>query len=127
MLKVQFKQELKAISTELPPLSLKGIKPKNEQQQSDYQAAVQTRILAEPNLDMHTVMIIISDEATANLYSKPTLTKNPDREDELADIIASRQLALILGDTIEVERLAKHLKKTSRKLKSDNDFYIDRG
>eukprot|EP00972_Heterocapsa_arctica_P073538 10861108-Heterocapsa_arctica.AAC.1 len=55
MLKVQFKQKLKAISTEPPAISLKGLKPKNEQQIADYQAAVRARILSDPHMDMHTL------------------------------------------------------------------------
>eukprot|EP00972_Heterocapsa_arctica_P041420 6108442-Heterocapsa_arctica.AAC.1 len=59
---------------------------------------------------MNTLMTIISEEATAILYNKPTLTKKQDCVDELADIIASRQLALIRGDAEEVERITKLLK-----------------
>eukprot|EP00972_Heterocapsa_arctica_P074218 10954589-Heterocapsa_arctica.AAC.1 len=64
-------------------------------------------------------MSIISDEATAILYSKPATRLNPDCEDQLAAIIANRQLAIIHNKTEETERLTKLLKNTPRKLKSD--------
>eukprot|EP00972_Heterocapsa_arctica_P023920 3523254-Heterocapsa_arctica.AAC.1 len=59
---------------------------------------------------MDTLMTIISEEATAILYNKPSLTKKKDCEDEIVDIIASRHLALIQRDTEEVERITKLLK-----------------
>jgi hypothetical protein len=77
-----------------------------------------TRISSEHNLDMHTLMSIISEEATAILYSKPTSTRNPDCEEEVALILADRQLSIIQNNTEETTRLTKLLKKTARKLKT---------
>eukprot|EP00972_Heterocapsa_arctica_P055951 8252783-Heterocapsa_arctica.AAC.1 len=48
-------------------------------------------------------MNIISEEANALLTRKPPTTKTNDCEEELAEIIANRQLALIQNNTEEVE------------------------
>eukprot|EP00972_Heterocapsa_arctica_P112688 16433226-Heterocapsa_arctica.AAC.1 len=83
MLKIQLKQRLKAEKAELPPPSLKGVKAKDPQQQSDYQNAAQASILKEENLDMSNIMIIIAEEATALLTRKPPNAKHKDCEDDV--------------------------------------------
>eukprot|EP00972_Heterocapsa_arctica_P007153 1044540-Heterocapsa_arctica.AAC.1 len=63
-------------------------------------------------------MNIISEKANALLTRKPPTSKNNDCEEEVAEIIANIQLALIQNNTEEIEVLTKLLKKTSRELKT---------